>query len=143
MGAPGAWCPPWTPAYSARPPIAPDAWYNHLGVRPGVLGARLAGLSSVKFRLFKHVFGFWAFLGKGSSEFKNAIKICLQKSPCRKLFPKKSGKKSVSVFPRLLLVYRVFGCFSAMGIQKHYKKRFANKIVSKEIYKEFDQKSKI
>jgi hypothetical protein len=25
--------------------------YNHLGVRPGVLGARLAGLSLVKFRL--------------------------------------------------------------------------------------------
>jgi hypothetical protein len=46
-----SWCPLWTPAYSARPPIAPDAWYNHLGGRPGVLGARLAGLSSVKFRL--------------------------------------------------------------------------------------------
>jgi hypothetical protein len=30
---------------------APGAWYNHLGVRPGVLGARLAGLSLVKFRL--------------------------------------------------------------------------------------------
>ena len=30
---------------------APSAWYNHLGVRPGVLGARLAGLSLVKFCL--------------------------------------------------------------------------------------------
>jgi hypothetical protein len=31
--------------------IAPDAWYNHLGGRPGVLGTRLAGLNSVKFCL--------------------------------------------------------------------------------------------
>jgi hypothetical protein len=46
-----SWCPPWTPAYSVRPPTAPSAWYNHLGVGPGVLGARLAGLSSVKFAL--------------------------------------------------------------------------------------------
>ena len=30
---------------------APSAWYNHLGVRSGVLGARLAGLSLVKFCL--------------------------------------------------------------------------------------------
>ena len=48
-----SWCPPWTPAYSVRPPTAPGAWYNHLGVRPGVLGARLAGLSLVKFCLLE------------------------------------------------------------------------------------------
>ena len=48
----------------------------------------------------------------------------------------------MSVFPRLFLFYRVFGCFSAMGVQKHYKKRFAKKIVSKSFYKKFDQKSK-
>jgi hypothetical protein len=48
----------------------------------------------------------------------------------------------MSVFPRLLLFYRIFGCFSAMGVQKHYKKRFAKKIVSKSFNKKFDQKSK-
>jgi hypothetical protein len=40
------------------------------------------------------------------------------------------------------MFYLVFGCFSAMGVQKHYKKRFAKKIVSKSFYKKFDQKSK-
>jgi hypothetical protein len=29
-----------------------------------------------------------------------------------------------------------------MGVQKHYKKRFAKKIVSKSFYKKIDQKSK-
>jgi hypothetical protein len=29
-----------------------------------------------------------------------------------------------------------------MGVQKHYKKRFAKKIVSKRFYKEIDKKSK-
>jgi hypothetical protein len=48
----------------------------------------------------------------------------------------------MSVFPRLFLFYRVFGCFSAMGVQKHYKKRFTKKIVSKSFYKKIDQKSK-
>jgi hypothetical protein len=46
-----SWCPPRNPAYSARPPIAAGAWYNRLGGRPAVLGARLAGLISVKFCL--------------------------------------------------------------------------------------------
>jgi hypothetical protein len=46
-------------------------------------------------------------------------------SPCRKLFQNKSTKISMSVFPRLFLFYRVFGCFLAMGVQKYYKKRFA------------------
>jgi hypothetical protein len=31
----------------------------------------------------------------------------------------------MSVFSRFVLFYRVFMCFSAMGVQKHYKKRFA------------------
>ena len=48
----------------------------------------------------------------------------------------------MSVFPRLFLFYRIFGCFSAMGVQKHYKKHFAKQIVSKSFYKKFDQKSK-
>jgi hypothetical protein len=44
-----------------------------------------------------------------------------------KTFPKISTKISMSVFPRLFLFYRVFGCFSAMGVQKHYKKTFCKK----------------
>jgi hypothetical protein len=48
----------------------------------------------------------------------------------------------MTVFPRLFLFYRVFGCFSAMGVQKHYKKRFAKKIMSKRFYKKFEQKPK-
>jgi hypothetical protein len=35
----------------ARPPIAAGAWYEHLGGRLPVLGARFGGLKSVPFRL--------------------------------------------------------------------------------------------
>jgi hypothetical protein len=59
-----------------------------------------------------------------------------------KSFSKKSTKISMSLFPRLFLFKCVFGWFSAMGVQKHYKKRFAKQIVSKKLYKKFDQKSK-
>ena len=55
---------------------------------------------------------------------------------------RKPTKFSISVFPQLFLFYRVFRCFLAMGVQKHYKKRFAKKIVWKSFYKKFDQKSK-
>jgi hypothetical protein len=48
----------------------------------------------------------------------------------------------MSVFPRLLLLYRVFWCFSAMGVQKHYKKRFTKKSCRKSFEKQIDQKSK-
>jgi hypothetical protein len=58
---------------------------------------------------------FWAFLGKGSS--KTPYKYFCKKS-MSKQFPKKSTKISMSVFPRLPLFYRVFGFFSAMGVQK-------------------------
>jgi hypothetical protein len=58
----------------------------------------------------------------------------------RKLFPKKSTKISMSVFPRFFF-YRVFGCFSAMGVQ-NTTNTFCKKIVSKSLYKKFDQKSK-
>jgi hypothetical protein len=40
-----------TPLRSARPPIAAGVWYNHLGGRLAVLGARVAGLISVNFCL--------------------------------------------------------------------------------------------
>jgi hypothetical protein len=59
-----------------------------------------------------------------------------------KTFPKISTAISMSVSPRLFLFYCVFGCFSAMGVQKHNKKRFTKKIVSKSFHKKFDQKSK-
>ena len=59
-----------------------------------------------------------------------------------KTFSKVSTKTSMSVFPRLFLFYRIFGCFSPMGVQKHYKKRFSNKIVSKSFKNKIDQKSK-
>jgi hypothetical protein len=52
-----------------------------------------------------------------------------------KTFPKKIDKISMSVFPRLFLFYRVFGCFSAMGVQNHCKKRFTKKIVRKVLQK--------
>jgi hypothetical protein len=54
-------------------------------------------------------------------EFKNTTKICLQKVHVENLshFPKQSINISMSVFPRFFLFYRVFGCFSAMGVQKH------------------------
>jgi hypothetical protein len=39
----------------------------------------------------------------------------------------------MSVFPRLFLFYRVFGCFSAKRVQKHHKKRFAKKSFCKKI----------
>jgi hypothetical protein len=49
-----------------------------------------------------------------------------------KSFSQKQKKTiPMPVFLRLLIFYRVFGCFSAMGVQKHYKKRFAKNNVSK------------
>jgi hypothetical protein len=57
------------------------------------------------------------------------------KSPCQKLFPQKSTKFLVSVFPRFSGFYRVFGFFSAMGVQKHYKKRFQKNHVEKFLQK--------
>jgi hypothetical protein len=91
---------------------------------------------------FPLTFVFSTFLGVSrQGEFKNSIKIFLQKVHVENK-SKISTKISMSVFPRLFMFYRVFGCFSAMGVQKHYKKRFTKKIVSKSFYKTFDQKSK-
>jgi hypothetical protein len=66
---------------------------------------------------------------------KMKIKFCSLREQSRQKF-------RCHFFPRLFLFYRVFGCFSAMGVQKHYKKRFAKKLVSKSFNKKFDQKSK-
>ena len=38
------------------------------------------------------------------------------------------------------LFYRVFGCFSAMGVKKTQQKTFCKKIVSNSFYKKIDQK---
>jgi hypothetical protein len=59
---------------------------------------------------------------------KHHVQIFLQKVHVEN-FPQKNRQDfrcQMSVFPRLLLFYRGFGCFSAMGVQ-----RFAKKIVSK------------
>jgi hypothetical protein len=75
-------CPPWTPAYSARPPIAAGAWYNHLGGRPAVLGARVAGLISVKFCL------------EGGALFSSCsvcVCVCVVHSLCKGIVPFRGG----------------------------------------------------
>jgi hypothetical protein len=74
-------------------------------------------------------------------EFKNTIKIFWQKVRA-KTFPKISTKISMSVFRRVFLFYRIFGCFFSDGSSKTLQKTFYKKIVSKSFYKKFDQKSK-
>ena len=54
---------------------------------------------------------------------------------------RKSTKISMSVFPRLFLFYRVFRCFLAMGVQKHYKKRLTKKSCRKLFTKKSTKKS--
>jgi hypothetical protein len=76
---------------------------------------------------------FWGVSRQG--EFKNTIQIFLQKVHVENFFQNFDKQISMSGFPRLFLFYRIFGCFSAMGVQKHYKKRFAKKIVSKSFSK--------
>jgi hypothetical protein len=56
------------------------------------------------------------------------------------------GEKTIKFrcqfFLDFLLFYRVFGCFLATGVQKHYKKRFTKKNVSKGLYKKIDKNPK-
>jgi hypothetical protein len=61
-------------------------------------------------------------------EFKNTKQIFLQKVLVKNYSQNKLTNISMSVFYRFFLFYRVFGCFSAMGVRRHFKK--------------FDQKSK-
>jgi hypothetical protein len=70
---------------------------------------------------------FWAFLGKGSS-----------KTPYKYFYKKYMSKSFSEQIGGKIDVYRVFGCFSAMGIQKYYKKRCAQK---KTCRKAFTKKS--
>jgi hypothetical protein len=71
---------------------------------------------------------FSTFLGVSQQgQFKNAIFKKMQKVHVENFSPKKSTKKSMSVFIDFFWFYRVFGCFSATGVQKHHKKRLAKK----------------
>jgi hypothetical protein len=93
-------------------------------------------------------------------EFKSTTTTLLQKVHVENFFqfPKKSTKISMSalflipqnkklvgiknqlntkrflVFPQLLLFYHVFGCFSAMGVQKHTKKTFCKKTSCRKVF---------
>jgi hypothetical protein len=75
-------------------------------------------------------------------EFKNTIQIFLQKVHVENFSQNFDKHFQCQFFLDFFLFYRVFGCFSAMGVQKHYKKRFTKTIVSKSFYQKFDQKSK-
>jgi hypothetical protein len=59
-----------------------------------------------------------------------------------KTFPEKIDKIFDVRFSSIFLFIAVSGCLSAMGVQTHYKKPFAKKIVSTKLYKKLDQKSK-
>jgi hypothetical protein len=69
---------------------------------------------------------FWAFLGKGSSKTpqKHFCKNSMSKS-----FPQKIDKIFDVSFSSMLLLNRVFGCCSAMGVQKHYKTNYKKRRV--------------
>jgi hypothetical protein len=83
------------------------------------------------------------FLGVSrQGEFKNTTKTFLQKVHVKSFSEKNRQNFRCQFFLDFFLFYRVFGCFSAMGAQKHYQKRFAKKIVSKSFYKKFDHKSR-
>jgi hypothetical protein len=57
-------------------------------------------------------------------------------------FPKKIDKKFDVGFPPFFWFCRVYGCFSAMRVQKHNTKRSAKKNGVQKLYKKFDKKSK-
>jgi hypothetical protein len=58
-----------------------------------------------------------------------------------KTFPKQTDKTFDLSFSSAFVFNRVFGCFSAMGVQRHYKKNVLQKIVSK-VFTKNRQKSK-
>jgi hypothetical protein len=69
---------------------------------------------------------FWGVSRQGD-EFKNALDMFLQNVHVGKKIKDFDKNFDVSFSPTFFLFYRVLGCFSAMGVQKHYKKRFTNK----------------
>jgi hypothetical protein len=52
-----------------------------------------------------------------------------------KTFSKKIDKNSDVSFSSIFLFYRVFGCFAAIGVQKHNKKRLQKNRVEKFLQK--------
>jgi hypothetical protein len=67
-------------------------------------------------------------------EFKNTIQIFWQKVYVEN-FSQSLDKNFGVSFSSTFLFYRVFGFFLAMGVQKHYKKPFTKKLVSKSFPK--------
>jgi hypothetical protein len=81
---------------------------------------------------FFMTFFFSTFLGVSrQGEFKNTIQMFLEKVHVENVFQNFDKNFRCQFFLDFFLFYRVLGCFSAMGVQKHYKKRFTKKIVSK------------
>jgi hypothetical protein len=90
--------------------------------------------------------------GPGASTSSPRTSLCCLVSCCQnthapasKTFSKKIDQISNASFSSIFLFYRVFGCFSAMGVQKHYKnttKTFYKKVVSKTITKKSTTKNK-
>jgi hypothetical protein len=107
-------CPPWTPGYSARPPIAAGAWYNHLGGRRGAGKNKIDGPPRT---------------------------FALQKVHVGKEIKKIDKNFDVS-FSSTFLVLSRFRVFFSDGSSKTLQKTFYKKIVSNSFYKNFDQKSK-
>jgi hypothetical protein len=85
---------------------------------------------------------FWVFLSKEGS--KTRLKKGHVETFSEKIL-RKLTKTSMSVFPRffsVLLRFQVLLIDSAMGVQKHHKKHFTKKIVSKSFYKKIDKNPK-
>jgi hypothetical protein len=86
---------------------------------------------------FGYVFGRFSVSGV-QKHHKNVF----AKSPCRKLFQKKSTEISMSVFPRLFWFLSRFRVFLSDGSSKTPQKNVLQKIVSKSFDKKIDKKSK-
>jgi hypothetical protein len=92
---------------------------------------------------FSCFFFFSTLLGVSrQGEFKNTIKIFLQKVHVENFFQNFDQNFDVSFSSTSFCIIAFSSAFLAMGVQRHYKKRFAKTVVSKSFYKKFDQKSK-
>jgi hypothetical protein len=87
---------------------------------------------------------FWGtFLGVSrQAEFKNTTKMCLQKVHAENFVQNNRPKFRCQFFLDFFLFYRVFGCFEAMGVQRHYKKTFYKKNRVEKFLQKFEKKSK-
>jgi hypothetical protein len=83
------------------------------------------------------------FLGASwQRELKNTTKIYLQKPHVENFSQNNRPKFRCQSFLGFCLFYRVFGCFSAMGVEKTLQKTFYKKIVSKRFYKKIGENPK-